>query len=545
MSTMTLDSPPRHILLFDRDAGPGQAAFAQRYVTEARREGAPIFRLADAAVSAEVARRLLVPMPAAEDAEAVFAHLDPESRAPLEAKRTPFQEAMDRHYPLLHDETVTERRVMLLKEDHHGAGPGTPVYVRRSNLGTLAVIPNFLRVNRQTGAHTRLIYTSGPALARAAMAGVPAAQAQKKIHDSVHTAVSLLQMALFAVGPAGVVAATGVGILEAVFGNDQNEAPSLPTQIDEIVQRDVITGEIHDRIVDVLGALQWYNDQSVTFYNAAKLKKQFPTSIQNLKSDAEGYASPHGEIYHAIQHLEHGDTQTTLGDQPEFDILALAGYILATAAYLLYLKVNLLLSEDNTTFHSPDIGYIVTESKRYLAHIQEVVGKIEKGRDDRLAGVSQVQQGFEDYSSAGAYGSCQYPAVFFCDSKLNTPPKRTVAMTAAARAQNDLDAGPDTLVKYRQVRGASVPDGDTAFRDSVVWYCLGPMANCTDKHPTSDPKDLAAAADARQKYISDLKDDIATYYNYDDDRKAKIKEAMDHLQDIIDKYQPAAPPPGL
>lgn len=502
-----------NVLLFPDARGKAQAsAYAERYLREAKREGVPMFTWESPDVLRKVAAKSVMSRPPTLDRKSAIAAVPAAARSLLERKESLLVGAMRRAFPALDDEQVTGESVSVTDGQWHGVPANALVYERTTSAGSLIVVSAWVRVDPDSGA---LTYAPAPAAPR--VEKIPAGSvlaAASGLLDTLKGVINLAGMVLFACGPEGIVAATGLGILELMVRDGQKKV-DIPRAINDLVVQDFANDHVKKDLATIVGYTQWLAEQNRKALSGEmpdKDKATYQDAYDELKQYVVNACDPGSALRQAVSDLRNG----TYTSDPPFDVLGFPAFLLGAFTHLMFEKCRILFSTDATSFRSPITYDLVNAAKDYLDYAQAVVKEIEVVLAERLGGVSGVTQGdhVELISTPTRDMAVPRHYIYFTDANASKwPPKpvQTGDANAAGLAKN------------------------------VVWY-----SDCMPKGcggvGTCDSNDCEAAASARAQYVLDVTTKLQGKYNYRDERRKDLAQAIAKLQNIVDTYKAAAPP---
>jgi hypothetical protein len=498
---------------------PGDAAYAQRYLTAARANGKPVHAWrSEAEIDAAVLASIGAP-PKRLDRALGLAALAAPARAELLSKEALLTTAMRRAFPVLDQESIAAEDVTITAEPWGLAPLGSLYYARRTNFGQLVVVAGTIVVDAATGTLAYRVPSAAlglrPVLAvRTENAASLALASDGAGIDTLKSVLGVLQMVLFAVGPEGVLLAAGIGFLELLFGPSQKPV-DLPKVINELVVQDFANHDVAVDLSQIVAISKWLSEQRASVISGQSsdtVKSKFADAYKDLYGYVVTEAGPQGRVFGAL-----ADLQGIRTSDPPWHVLGLPAFLLGASLRLLLMKIRLLFSTDATTFRSPETYEIVNTARDYLTYLNDTVAVIDKAFSDRLGGIGAVTQGDFVEVASGTMGSTAVSRhyAYIIDSAAATFPEQAVLVPTTG--------------------GAS-----SGYEPNIVWYSVCYPKGCSSTG-SCDDGDTGPVEVWRTAYIqgvtAQLDQKFATAQ-----RRADIKTVQDMLNTVISTYAAAAPP---
>ncbi len=403
--------------------------------------------------------------------------------------------------PLAPGEEVEDSTIGALALPWQGLAAGTLVFLRRSNLATLACVIPGARIDLQTGAlkaDSGALYRFSP-IAQVIGSGtitqdtvMLAADAgpgkdTKTIVDAALTAITFVGFGIS--GPWGLALAGAAAVAEVLFNAFFNTGEDpLAVQIGDVVKELLGQQEITDHANSIATSL------SVFKQNWTEMKTMDQQQIDTLRDVASHQVQDTSDLNAALTFLSGGDSVNFM-DTKDLQRSTLAVYGLGLSTKLLWIKLALLLDESSEAKgDKTKSGYLhtlVNVGDQGTAYLNTQKAAIEQELVDRVA----------------AIGPC-VPAAYIVE-----------------------------------ILGGGTENKVTAFEDSVdPWDSYTWLTSPSHMSEMSAPNTGCCSQNAdvdgcnakRGAYIAKVQSQITDKYHYDADQIATM---IEQIRAVIDKYR--------
>jgi|GEM_PF-4112885 len=340
------------------------------------------------------------------DVTAYLAGLPPATAAELRLRRRVSTRFWEEHAPP--GRTAERTELSFLAAPWQGFAPGTLVLTRSYPEGAEhLVIADSVFDPGLNDVTVPGVPEPGDALLFAESAGLAAASStdDEVVRTVVGSALTMLEFALFAAGPYGLVGAGAVAVLHTLFDRfypDTSEGPTEAEVLLRSIEAQFQAQDVRHAANGVATYVAWFNKEYRTDWPDTE-----PTDAKYLEEFIRylhGAFSPEGSVLKAL----------TLMSSPAYRHIGLNTYILAASVLALLRKTAILLdSTEKPLCKSSYLPPFVTELAETATHSRRAYDEIRTAIANRMAQIGAPEP-FEDWEVTYA-GQHRYTGWRFVD----------------------------------------------------------------------------------------------------------------------------------